>query len=63
MVSASLNWLETQNIISPAQSAFWRYCSTNQQIVVFSQNIKDTLDRKETVLAVFVAFWSAYGSV
>jgi hypothetical protein len=47
VVSARLNWyLETQNLLSPAQAGFRRYCSTNQQIVMLSQEIKDSLDRK-----------------
>jgi hypothetical protein len=65
MVGARLNWyLETQNLLSPAQAAgFRRYCSTNQQTVMLSQEIKDSLDRKEILLAVFVDFKSAYDSV
>jgi hypothetical protein len=64
MVGARLNWyLETQNLLSPAQVGFRRYCSTNQQIVKLSQEIKDSLDRKEILLAVFVDFKSAYDSV
>jgi hypothetical protein len=64
MDGARLNWyLETQNLPSPAQTGFRRYCSTNQQIVMLSQEIKDSLDRKETLLAVFADFKSAYDSV
>jgi hypothetical protein len=64
MVSARLNWyLETQNLLSPAQAGFRRYCSTNQQIVMLSQEIKNFLDRKEILLEVFVDFKSAYHSV
>jgi hypothetical protein len=64
MVSVRLNWyLETQNLLSPAQAGFRRYCSTNQQIVLCNQEIKDSLDRKEILLAVFVDFKSAYDSV
>jgi hypothetical protein len=64
MVGARLNWyLETQNLLSPAQAGFRRYCLTNQQIVMLSQEIKGSLDRKETLLAVFVDFKSAYDSV
>jgi hypothetical protein len=64
MVSVRLNWyLETQNLPSPAQAGFRIYCSTNQQIVMPSQEIKDSLDRKETLLAVFVDFKSVYDSV
>jgi hypothetical protein len=64
MVGARLNWyLETQNLLSPAQAGFRRYCSTNQQIVMLSQEIKDSLDRKEILFAVFVDFKCAYDSV
>jgi hypothetical protein len=64
MVSARLNWyLETQNLLSPAQAGFRRYCSTYKQIVMLRQEIKDSLDRKEILLAVFVDFKSACDSV
>jgi hypothetical protein len=64
MAGARLNWyLETQILVSPAQSDFRRYCSTNQQIVMLSQEIKDSLDRKGILLTVFVDFKSAYDSV
>jgi hypothetical protein len=64
MVGVRLNWyLETQNHLSPAQAGFRRYCSTNQQIVMLSQEIKDSLDRKAMLFAVFVHFKSAYDSV
>jgi hypothetical protein len=63
MVGARLNWnLETQNL-SPTKTGFRRYCSTNQQIVTLSQEIEDSLDRKEILFAVFVNFKSAYDSV
>jgi ribonuclease HI len=64
MISARLNWyLETENLLSPAQAGFRKYCSTNQQITMLSQEIKDSLDRQETMIAVFVDFKSAYDSV
>jgi hypothetical protein len=63
-VSARLNWyVETQDLLSLAQAGFRRYCLTNQQIVMLSQVIKDSFDRKETLLAVFVDFKSEYDSV
>jgi hypothetical protein len=64
MVSARLNWyLEAQNLLSQAQAGFRRYCSTYQQVVMLSQEIKDSLDRKEIFLVVFVDFKSACDSV
>jgi hypothetical protein len=43
MVSARLNWyLETQNLLPPTQAGFRRYCSTNQQIVILSQELKES---------------------
>jgi hypothetical protein len=64
IVSVRLNWyLETQNFLSPAQTGFRRYCSTNQQTVMFSLEIKDSLYRKQILLAVFVDFKSSYDSV
>jgi hypothetical protein len=41
MVSARLNWyLETQNLLSPAQAGFRRYCSTNQQLLCLVRKFK-----------------------
>jgi hypothetical protein len=42
---------------------FRRYCPTNQEIVMFSHEIKDSLGRKETMHAVFVDFRSACDSI
>jgi hypothetical protein len=61
IISARLNWyLETHNLISLAQAGFRKYCSTTQQITMLSQEIKDSLHRRETMMAVFVDFKSAY---
>ena len=64
MICTRLNWfLENQNILTPAQAGFRQYQSTTQQTIKLSQEIKDSLDKEETVLAVFVDFKSAYDSV
>jgi hypothetical protein len=50
MVSARLNWYqETQNLLSPAQAGFRRYCSTNQQIVMLIQEIKRFSRQKSNI--------------
>jgi hypothetical protein len=64
MVSVRLKWyLENQYLLSLIQAGFRRYYSKNQQIVMLSQKIKDSLDRKETTLVVFVDFRNAYDSI
>jgi hypothetical protein len=64
MVSVRLHWyLETPNLLSPTQADCRKYCSTNQQIVMFGHEIKDLLGRKEIILAVFVDFKSVCESV
>jgi hypothetical protein len=64
MVSARLIWyLETCSLLSPAQSIFRRYWSTDQQIVKLNQEIEVSLDRKEPMLAGFVDFRSTYDAI
>ena len=64
MISTRLNWfLETNNLISPAQAGFRQYHSTNEQVILLSQEIKEAFNKKEETLAVFVDFKSAYDNV
>lgn len=64
MISNRLNWyLETNNLLSPNQAGFRELRSTNQQIVHISQDIKDSFNRKEDTLAIFVDFQGAYDSI
>lgn len=64
MVCSRLNWyLEFQQLLSPARAGFRKYHSINQQIARLSQDIKDLVDKAETVLAVFIDFKGAYDSV
>jgi hypothetical protein len=49
MVSSRLTlYLETQQLLSPTEAGFRRQCSTNQQIVMLSQKINDSLRQKGT---------------
>jgi hypothetical protein len=58
------NWLlETSNMIANKQAGFSIYRSTSEHIAKFSQFIKDALDNKRILTAVFVDFKSAYDSV
>jgi hypothetical protein len=64
LVSARLIWfLEICSLLSPGQSIFRRYWSTNQQIVMLNQEVEVSLDRKETMRTFFVDFRSTYDAV
>jgi len=64
IINARLNWLlGTNNIIANEQAGFRTHRSTSEHIVKLSQFIKDALDNKRILTAVFVNFKSAYGSV
>jgi potassium voltage-gated channel Eag-related subfamily H protein 8 len=55
--------LETNNSIANEQAGFRTNRSTNEHIVKLSQFIKNALDNKRILTAVFVDFKSAYDSV
>ena len=60
MVAARLNWyLEHYNLLSNAQTGFRKYHSTNENIILLSQDIKEAFNKKENTLAVFVDFQAA----
>jgi hypothetical protein len=64
IINTRLNWLlETNNIIANEQAEFRIHRSTSEHIVKLSQFIKDALDNKHILTAVFVNFKSAYDSV
>ena len=64
MVNNRLNWyLETNNLIHHAQAGFRQHRSTEQQVAIFSQHIKDSLDKGQILTAVYVDFKGAYDSV
>ena len=64
MISERLTWyLETNNILSPSQAGFRRNHSTNQQVILLSQDIKEAFNNKEDTLAVFVDLKSAYDNI
>jgi len=64
IINTRLNWLlETNNIIANEQAGFRIHRSTSEHIVKLSQFIKDALDNKHILTAVFVDFKSAYDSV
>jgi hypothetical protein len=54
--------MKTQNLLPFAQGGFRRYCSTNQQITMLSQENGDCFDKREKITAVSVDFKSAYDS-
>ena len=64
MINKRLNWyFERYGIIGNEQAGFRIKRSTSQQVAKLSQNIKDALDNKHTLTAVFVDLRSAYDSV
>lgn len=64
MISNRLNWfLESQNLISPCQAGFRELHSTNEQVLLLSQEIKNSFNRKEDTVAIFIDFQSAYDSI
>ncbi|VDO16152.1 unnamed protein product [Rodentolepis nana] len=56
-------FLDTNNILRSGQAGLRPQRSTNQQVATFSQHIKDALDARNTLTAVFVDFKSAYDLV
>jgi hypothetical protein len=45
IINVRLNWyLETENLLSPAQAGFRRQCPTNKQITMLGQEITDCTD-------------------
>jgi hypothetical protein len=64
IINARLNWLlKTNNMIANEQAGFRTHRSTSEHIAKFSQFIKDALDNRCILTAVFVDFKSAYDSV
>ena len=54
IINTRLNWLlETNNIIANEQAGFRTHRSTSEHIVKLSQFVKDTLDNKRILTAVF----------
>jgi hypothetical protein len=64
IINSRLNWLlETNYIIANEQAGFRIHRSTSDHIAKLSQFIKDALDDKRILTAVFIDFKSAYDSV
>ena len=64
IINTRLNWLlETNNGIAYKQAGFRIHRSTSDHIAKLSQFIKDALDTKLIIKAVFIDFKSAYDSV
>ena len=64
IINNRLNWLlETNNVIANKQAGFRIHRSTSEHIAKFSQCIKDALDDKCQLKAVYIDFKSAYDSV
>jgi len=62
-INTRLNWLLETNIIANEQAGFRIHRSTSEHIAKFSQFIKNALDNKRILTAVFVDFKSAYDPV
>ncbi|KAJ4429268.1 hypothetical protein ANN_26271 [Periplaneta americana] len=64
MIIHRLNWfLESNHIIHPAQAGFRCHRSTDQQVVIFTQHIKDNMDKGLITTAVYVDFKKVYDSI
>jgi len=64
IINTRLNWLlETNNVIANEQAGFRIHRSTSEHIAKLSQFIKDALDNKRILTAVFIDLKSAYDSV
>ena len=64
MVNSRLNWyLEMSGIIANEQEGFRAHRSTTQQVAKLSQHIKDALDKRRILIAVFIDYKSAYDSI
>jgi len=64
IINTRLNWLlETNNVIANEQAGFRIHRSTGEHVTKLSQFIKDALDNKRIITAVFIDFKSAYDSV
>ena len=64
IINTKLKWLlETNNAVANEQAGFSIHRSTSELIAKLSQFIKDALDNKRILTAVFIAYKSAYDSV
>ena len=64
IINTRLNWLlETNNVTANKQAGFRIHRSTREHIAKLRQFIKDALDNKRILTAVFIDFKSAYDSV
>jgi len=64
IISTRLNWLlETNNVIANEQAGFKIHRSTCEHLAKLSQFIKDALDNKRILTALFIDFKSTYDSV
>ena len=58
-----INHLERNNVLSPTQTGYRKYRSTEDQLAYFTQNIEDTFQEKRKVLAVFFDLSNAFDKV
>nr|CDS33973.1 endonuclease reverse transcriptase [Hymenolepis microstoma] len=64
VVNTRLTWfLETNNILGNEQGGLRPQRSTNQQVATLCQHIKDALDARNILAALFIDFKSAYDLV
>ena len=58
-----INHLESNNVLSPTQTGYRKYRSTEDQFVYLAQNIEDAFQEKRKVLAVFFDLSNAFEKV
>ncbi|GFU84792.1 RNase H domain-containing protein [Trichonephila clavipes] len=64
VITYRLNWfLESNNLSFPTQGGFRKWMSKTQQVTLLIQYMKDALDQRCSVLAVFVDFEAAFDTV
>ena len=58
-----INHLESNNVLSPTQTGYRKFRSTEDQLVYLAQNIKDAFQEKRKILAVFFDLSNAFDKV
>ena len=58
-----INHLESNNVLSPTQTDYRKYRSTEDQLAYLAQNIEDAFQEKRKVLAVFFDLSNAFDKV
>ena len=58
-----INHLESSNVLSPMQTGYRKYRSTEDQLAYLAQNIEDAFQKKRKVLVVFFDLSNAFDSL